>query len=52
MTVEEFQRAIGEYGRQLVPLPADAAGLIDVYPNSNDPDAGAQVDRKSLGAGS
>jgi hypothetical protein len=32
LTVEDLRRAISEYGRTLVPLPAEALAAISVYP--------------------
>lgn len=32
LTAEELRRAVADYGRTIVPLPAEAWDLVDVYP--------------------
>lgn len=35
LTAAELRRAVEEYGKALVPLPAEAWGLVELYPTSD-----------------
>src|SRR4051812_31071410 len=39
VTAGEIEEAIRHYGRTLIPLPAEAWDLVDVYENRHDPKA-------------
>jgi hypothetical protein len=38
LPADEMRQAVSSYGRTLVSLPSDVTALIDMYPNSSDPD--------------